>query len=192
MNTLNAHKLLAAAACAVALAATTGCASLPEASTMQADSTVAIGKFRLVRNGDDVALGDGIVANRAVLHVDGLDTGESFTADVGPNGEFYWPLEPGRYELAGMDFLVRGQRMNVDSRFRFDVADSGATYVGTVTLETTFENGFYGLSGQIDNYSIVDDCYLDCSNILARLGMPQDSAAVSLARAGDRLVSQKQ
>lgn len=191
MNTQRIHSLLTAAACTLAMALTTGCASLPEGNSSMADSTVAIGKFRLVRNGNDIALGKGFAANKAVLHVSNLDSGKSFTADVGPDGEFSWLLKPGSYELSGMDFLVRGQRMNVDSRFRFDVSASGATYVGTITLETTFANGYYGLSGNIDHYSIVDECFSDCNGILARIGLPADSAAISLARAGDQLVSQQ-
>ena len=186
------HRITAIAACAVALTAS-GCSSLPQTAATDsaaAGQAVVIGKFRLVKNGAEVNLGSGFLANKAVLHVEDSAGRERLSAAVGPNGEFTWALEPGSYQLSGIDFMVRGQRMNVDSRFEFDATSTTeATYVGTITLQTSFDSGYYGLNGVIDNYSIVDDCFTDCDGILARIGMPEGAAEVSLVRADEQLLS---
>lgn len=193
LNTTN--RIMAIAACAAALTAS-GCSNLPQTAATDsrlspaAGQAVVIGKFRLVKNGAEVNLGDGFLANKAVLHVEDSAGREQLSAAVGPNGEFTWALEPGSYQLSGIDFMVRGQRMNVDSRFEFDATSTAeATYVGTITLQTSFDSGYYGLNGVIDNYSIVDDCFTDCDGILARIGMPEGSAEVSLVRADEQLLS---
>ena len=181
------------AVCALVVAGMTGCSttvkSLGSGEDLAAQSTetkpaVVLGKFRLVKNGEDVPLGNGIFANNATLHLYCADSEKEVNAKVGPNGEFAWALEPGSYRISNIEFMVRGEPFAPATSFEF-VADANneATYVGTITLVTTGESGYYGLDGVIDSSSIDDDCDSDCAGMLARLDMNQDAATVSLIRA---------
>ena len=142
---------------------------------------VVLGKFRLVRNGQEVALGEGIFANSAKLHMylDGAD--REIVGKVGRDGEFAWALEPGDYTLSSIAFKHRGETIEPATSFAFTVsADRDASYVGTITLETTFSSGYYGTSGVIERFYITDDCATDCSKMLNNLGMADTVAASSL------------
>ena len=157
-----------------------------------ADDAVVIGKLRVVRNGTDVGLGRGFFASRATVDLIDLDTADHFEADVGENGEFAWTLAEGSYTLESIDFMVRGERVSLTGDFAFDVGRAcPATYIGTITVETTFDSGYYGLTGAIDGYSITDDCEADCAPMLTRLGVAADAATVALLRPAGRRVSRK-
>jgi hypothetical protein len=143
--------------------------------------TVVFGKFRLLRNGAEAKLGDGIFASSATLHL--YDQGErrEIAGKVGKGGEFAWVLPPGRYQVSSIGFDNRGERAATDTDFSFTVAaGSEAIYIGTITLETTFDSGYFGLNGVVDRYTVSDDCADDCADRLARLGLASGKATVSL------------
>lgn len=143
--------------------------------------TLVFGKFRLVRNGNEADLGTGPFANRAMLHmVNGKDD-RDIVGQVGDDGEFAWTLAPGRYQLTAIDFDSRGERETTETNFTFAVpADHEAVYIGSITLETTFESGYYGLNGTVDDYRVTNDCATDCANRLDRLGLSMDDMTVEL------------
>ena len=180
---------------ALVVAGMTGCSTTVKsvgsgddlaAQSTETDTAVVLGKFQLVRNGEQVALGNSIFANNATLHLYCEDSQEEIKAKVGPNGEFAWVLKPGSYRIANIEFLVRGESFAPKTNFEF-VADEAndATYVGTITLVTTFESGYYGMDGVIDSSSIADDCATDCPDMLTRLDMDKDAAKVSLIHAAE-------
>ena len=142
---------------------------------------VVIGKFRLLRNGEEVEFGDGIFANSAKLHIYKDGASQEIVGKVGRDGEFAWALEPGDYTLSSIAFKHRGETIEPSTNFSFAVsANHDASYVGTITLETTFNSGYYGTSGVIERFYITDDCSTDCSNMLGSLGMADAVAASSL------------
>ena len=144
---------------------------------------VVIGKFRLVRNGQEVQFGEGIFANSAKLHMyhDGAD--REIIGKVGRNGEFAWALEPGDYTLSSIAFKHRGETIEPATNFSFTVsANHEASYVGTITLETTLSSGYYGTNGVIERFSISDDCAADCGKMLGELGMADTLTSSSLLR----------
>ncbi len=151
------------------------------AATKATTDTVVFGKFRLLRNGNEANLGDGIFASSATLHL--YDQGErrEIAGKVGKGGEFAWVLAPGQYRVSSIGFDNRGERAETGTDFSFTVsAGNGAIYVGTITLETTFDSGYFGLNGVVDRYTISDDCANDCADRLARLGLSSETATVSL------------
>ena len=192
MMKTNLKAMFMSAVCALVVAGMTGCSttvkSIGSADDLAAQSTetknVVLGKFRLVRNGEEVALGDSIFANHATLHLYNAGNAEEIKAQVGRNGEFAWALVPGDYRITNIEFLVRGDTFAPSTKFSFVVEPGNeATYVGTITLVTTFESGYYGLDGVIDSSSVDDDCEADCAAMLARLDMPDEAATVSLITA---------
>ena len=189
MNLINRKNLLALCSI-VAVFALSACGTtartidsgeeLAKASAATAD-TVVFGKFRLLRNGSEANLGEGIFANSATLHL--YDQGErrEIAGKVGKGGEFAWVLAPGQYRVSSIGFNNRGERAETETDFSFTVsADSEAIYVGTITLETTFDSGYFGLNGVVDRYTVSDDCANDCAGRLERLGLSSDAATVSL------------
>ena len=146
-----------------------------------AGEPLVFGKFRLVRNGNEADLGTGLFANRATLRmVNGKDDRE-ILGQVGNDGEFAWTLAPGRYRLTAIDFDSRGERETADTSFTFVVpADHKAVYIGSITLEATFESGYYGLNGMVDDYVVTNDCAADCAGRLDRLGLSMDDMTVAL------------
>ena len=173
----------------LAMGALSGCATT--AKSIDSDATLAkaasstdavvFGKFRLIRNGHEANVGDGIFATTATLHLYQDGAGKAIVGKVGDDGEFAWALAPGQYRVSSIGFDNRGERAETDTDFTFTVsADHDAVYVGTITLETTFDSGYFGLNGAVDRYTISDDCMSDCSDRLARLGLSADAAAVSL------------
>lgn len=142
---------------------------------------VVFGKFRLLRNGEEVEFGESIFANSAKLHMyqDGVD--QEIVGKVGRDGEFAWVLEPGDYTLSSIAFKHRGETIEPATNFAFAVsANHDASYVGTITLETSFSSGYYGTSGVIERFFIRDDCAAECSKMLSNLGMAGTVAATSL------------
>ena len=186
--------ILMPAACALAALTMAGCSHTMIDSPLAADSgkALVIGKIELVKNGTEVKLGNGFFASQATLSLVNTNSLTRKTVDVGPGGEFAWALEPGRYRLSGIGFMVRGERIDVAGNFAFDAStDNAATYIGTINLQTTFDSGYYGLSGVIDSYTVSNDCSRDCAGILSRMGMPADAATVALLQPDQQLVSSK-
>ena len=147
------------------------------------DGTIVFGKFRLLRNGEEVSFGDGIFANSAMLNLYEAGSERQIVASVGRDGEFSWNLAPGEYRLSSIAFMFHGERFEPQTNFVFSVSSQhAASYVGTVTLESTFQSGYLGLNGAVDRITIVDDCHSDCASRLARLGLEGETAATSLPR----------
>lgn len=160
-----------------------GCASNPAPLAGAADGATVFGKFRLLRNGEEVIFGNGIFANSAMLNLYEADGERQIVANVGRDGEFSWNLAPGDYRLSSIAFMFHGERVEPQTNFVFSVsAEHAASYVGTVTLESTFQSGYLGPNGAVDRITIVDDCRTDCGSRLARLGLKGENAAVSLPR----------
>jgi hypothetical protein len=152
------------------------------AASMTGSETVVIGKFRLLRNGYEARLGNGFFATSAKLHVNRDGNPQEIVGEVGRDGQFVWILEPGNYRISSIAFDNRGDSVEPVTNFAFTVADGAdATYIGTITMEATFESGYYGLSGTVDRYAVIDDCAADCDARLAALGLSRDRAVVSLA-----------
>jgi hypothetical protein len=175
---------LAAAAlfsgCAVTAQSIDHADEVAQASDVSAEKVV-FGKFRLLRNGQEVEFGEGIFANSARLHLfqDGAD--QEIVGKVGRDGEFAWLMEPGDYKLSSIAFKHRGETIEPAANFAFTVsADHDASYVGTITLEATFNAGYYGTSGVIERFYISNDCAAECSKMLGDLGMADTLAATSL------------
>lgn len=172
------------------IVAATVAGSLVGSAAFAGDDALVIGKLRIVKNGTEVSLDRGFFANEASLRLVQLDSQERFQRKVGRGGEIAWDVEPGAYRVEGIDFMVRGERVSAQSNFVLNVtAATAATYVGTVTLEATFEGGYAGLAGSIDGYSVTDECAQDCAPILSRAGLADESLTVSLMRSNLQLFS---
>ena len=142
---------------------------------------IVLGRFRLVRNGNDARLGRGPFATRAMLHMAGGKDRREVVGQVGADGEFAWALAPGRYRLTAIGFDSRGERETAQTDFTFVVpADHKAVYIGSITLETTFESGYYGLNGTVEDYGVTNDCAADCARRLHRLGLSANDMTVAL------------
>ena len=110
-----------------------------------------------------------------------MGSGKQTIGRVGQDGEFAWALEPGNYEVVTIGFDNRGEHKQADANFTFAVSDAhDAVYVGTVSLETSFQSGYYGFNGTVDDYTVSNDCAADCSARLDRLGLSADSMDVAL------------
>ena len=143
--------------------------------------TLVYGKFRLLRNGDEVKLDDGVFANSAKLHIETESGSLEMIGKVGKAGEFAWALAPGDYQLTSIRVTNRSETTSPRTNFRFTVPAGGkAVYIGTMTLETTLDYGYYGLSGTFDSVTIDTDCATDCANRLAQLGLPAGDSVTSL------------
>lgn len=164
---------------------------LAQASEATAEKVV-IGKFRLIRNGQQVEFGDSIFANSAKLHMYQDGVNREIVGKVGRDGEFAWVLEPGDYTLSSIAFKHRGETIEPAANFAFSVsADHDASYVGTITLETTFSSGYYGTNGVIERFFITDDCAAECSRMLSDLGMADTVTASSLLHWETRVASNR-
>lgn len=189
MNTATWRIFPGAAACLFAMAGLSGCATTSSIDSQAelaelgpaSGQVVVFGKFRLIRNGEQAVLGEGILGNSATMRMEPAGGSDDILAEVGRNGEFAWALEPGLYRISSIGFSNRGARVEPITNFTFDVAaDSEAVYIGTVTMDTTFDSGFYGLNGIIDSYTVSDDCAVTCDSRLSRLGLADAEATVSL------------
>ena len=149
-----------------------------------------LGKLEVVKNGEPLRIGSSPLASQAKLTLINTATRKRHKVRVGRNGHFSWRLAPGQYQLSGIDFMVRGEPVTAQSNFVLTVTDAmPATYVGTVSLETRFESGFYGLSGTVDRLAVADDCRADCGPMLSQLGLDEGTVAVRLLRPNLELVS---
>jgi hypothetical protein len=156
-------------------------------ATSAAADTVVFGKFRLVRNGHEAKLGTSLFANTATLHLYERNGNEQFVGKVGQDGEFAWVLKPGTYRVSGIGFYNRGEKVEPVTDFTFDVPENErAIYVGTVTLETSFDSGYLGVNGTVDSYTIANDCATDCASRLENLGLPADGVMIALMQDNSR------
>lgn len=152
-----------------------------------ADSVV-FGKFTLVRNGEEARLGDGMFATTASLHVTSADGQGSIIGRVGKDGEFAWALAPGDYRITTIDFDNRGDREETGANLAFTVpADGKPVYIGTIRLEASFDNGYYGTNGAVDDFFVTNDCATDCARRLEALGLPAMAMHVGVVEAQYRL-----
>jgi len=162
--------------------------SSAELAAASAGEHVAFGKFRLVRNGYETKLGKGIFANSAVLYLYQTGDSDEIIGKVGMGGEFAWSLQPGSYQVSSIDFNNRGEKISLNTDFKFAVsADHPASYLGTMTLETTLDNGYYGVNGTVDRYTVTDDCAKECSRRLSQLGLSMEDATVALMQEQSQL-----
>ena len=158
-------------------------AGKPAVASVNTDTPV-FGRFRLIRNGEDVRLGEGFFANHATLHLHAPGESAPIKGKVGKNGEFAWALGAGQYRVTGIEFMARGDRFTVSTEVAFTASGKHrAAYLGTITLETALESGYHGMDVTAERYSVSDDCETDCDRMLADLGMPEGSATVALMRA---------
>ena len=181
-----------------AVAALAGCSMAPmvdsddvlaEASAESVDSLV-FGKLELIRNGHAANLGGGLFSSSATLHVDAADGSRRFVGQVGDGGEFEFALQPGEYRVTNIGFHNRGEKVETESNLAFVVPEgSNAVYIGTLTLETVFDSGYYGLNGAIEDFTVSDDCRTDCADRLTQLQLSTDAAIVALIRAESHLAS---
>ncbi len=145
------------------------------------DGTLVFGKFELVRNGHEVALGEGIFANSARLYVEDGGGAREITGSVGPGGEFGWLLAPGHYRVTSIAFRYHGQAIEPLTGFRFTVPEGyRASYVGTIRLEASFDQNYLGTRARVDRYAVSNDCQTECTSRLAAVGLEQDEATISL------------
>lgn len=183
------RNLTIAIAGVVAATSLTGCATTAEsidtagemAAANEAANAVVFGKFRLVRNGEDVEFGDSIFANSAKLYLSEAGSTGEIVGAVGRDGEFAWALQPGEYQVSSIAFKFHGETIEPATNFSFTVSpEYQASYIGTITLETMFDHGYYGVSGTIDRFSVSNDCKSECATRLSRLGLDENSATTSL------------
>lgn len=188
MNQIRSFGAAAAAVCL--LAGLGGCAttaghidSADELAREAGDraGTVVFGRFELLRNGHEVDFGDGIFASTATLNLTGSDSVKPIVGRIGRDGEFAWVLEPGTYRVTSIGFRYHAQKMEPLTGFTFTVPDGhAASYVGTITLEASFDQGLLGTLARVDRYTISDDCAAECEARLRRLGLTPENSTRAL------------
>lgn len=143
--------------------------------------TIVFGKFRLLKNGAETPLGEGFFSNVASLRLYRTDDQEEFTVKVRENGEFASALTPGEYYVMYISFKYRGETIRPETNFMFDVSDDGQpVYVGTITLDAKFKNGYHGSKGSFERYLVHNECASVCERRLAELGLDNAVAVTSL------------
>ncbi len=151
------------------------------ANSVNGNESIIFGKFRLVRNGSEAQISNGMFATQATLKIDNSGAEHGILGKVGKDGEFAWALEPGEYRVTSIGFDSRGEHMETDSGFTLTVpADRKAVYVGTITLEASVDYGYHATKGAVDDYAVADDCATDCARRLDALGLSEDDMTVSL------------
>ena len=146
------------------------------------------GRFRLLKNGNEIRLGDGYFSNFAALRLYRPADQEEFTGRVEADGEFAFDLAPGEYYLMSVAFRHRGETIEPETNFVINVSpDYAATYVGTLTLETTFSSGYAGMQGTFDRFVVSNDCAADCNRRLASLGLGNEGMTVDLPEWKDQV-----
>ena len=151
------------------------------AKSVNGSETVIFGKLRLVRNGANVDLSDGMFATTATLQLDNASRDHSIVGKVGKDGEFAWALYPGEYRVTSIGHDNRGQHVKTDTGLVLTVpAGEDAVYVGTITVEASFEYGMHVPRGEVEQFRINNDCATDCAARLESLGMSGDDMTVSL------------
>ena len=141
------------------------------------------GRLKLVRNGEVVRFGDGLLANSATLQLYQEGGSRQFTGRVGDDGEFSWTLPAGTYHVESIAFRVQDQLVKPETNFTFTVSpEHDASYLGTITLEATFDSGYLGVHGGVDRFTVWDDCAKDCARRLSQLGISDQASTSSLVR----------
>jgi len=184
-----AIRKLAFTAGILAAAGLAGCAAGIEKSAAEsgdaalaANESLVVGKFRLIRNGADVPLGDGVFSNTATLYLYKDGVGKKIAGRVGDGGEFAWPLAAGNYEISHVGFGFQGERHNAPTNLVFTVTEGReASYIGTIAMEVTLDTGYLGTFGSLDRFWISNDCATDCSRMLSATGLSSADLGMSLA-----------
>jgi len=143
--------------------------------------TTVFGRFRILKNGTEVHFGDGFFSNVAALRFYRPADQEEFTGRVEKDGEFSLKLAPGEYYLMSIAFKHHGETIEPETDYVFNVpADYDGSYVGTITLETTFSSGYTGMKGTFDRFVVSNDCKADCSGRMSDLGLTGKAVNVAL------------
>lgn len=184
------RRLVSLAAGGCLFAALSGCATtagnIDSAAELAREArdpaaTVVFGRFELLRNGHEVAFGDGIFASSATLNLAEAGSAQPIVGRIGRDGEFAWALEPGTYRVTSIGFRYQGQKIRPPTGFTFTVPDGyRASYVGTITLEASFDRGLLGTRVQVDRYTISDECAAECDGRLNRLGLEANQSTRTL------------
>lgn len=154
------------------------------AKVANGSDSVVFGKFTLVRNGEQAKLNDGMFATTASLQVVGDDGQGTVIGRVGKDGEFAWALAPGNYRVAAIGFDNRGEREETAADLAFTVpADGKPVYIGTIRLEASFDSGYYGTNGAVDDVFVKNECATDCALRLEALGLSTTSMHVDVVEA---------
>ncbi|MEJ2129820.1 MAG: hypothetical protein P8X81_13385 [Woeseiaceae bacterium] len=145
------------------------------------DESMVFGKFRLLKNGYETRLGEGFFGNTAFLRLYRADDQEEFSVKVKEDGEFSVRLAPGDYYLMSIAFKHKGETVEPETNFMFNVSDDyAANYVGTITLEAKFKTGYQGTKGSFDRFIVSNDCESVCETRLAKLGLEGIDTTTSL------------
>ena len=173
--------------------AMTGCAASGGANQYaDAEKTAVIGDLRLITNGVEERLGDGLFAADAGFRLEHEETGRDFNGHIGKNGTFEAKLMPGTYRIHTIFFKHHGEIIEADTDFVFSVADdAAATYIGTISLEATLDNSAHGVIGTADRFTVRNDCPSVCDSRMASIGLPHGHASVSLAHWVDQVAANR-
>lgn len=160
-----------------------GCATSGNAGQIaDAEKSAVFGDLRLITNGVEERLGNGLFAADAGFRLTHQDTGRNLDGNIGKNGTFEAKLAPGTYRIHTIFFKHHGEIIEAETDFVFTVANNAAaTYIGTISLEATLENGAHGIIGTADRFTVRNDCANVCDSRMASVGLPHGDTSVSLA-----------
>jgi len=171
----------------VGAAGLSGCAAITETARLDAESerlaagSLVVGKFELVRNGEEVPLGDGLFSNTVRMSLIGPGGDKEITVKAGDGGDFAWPLARGEYEISHVAFDFHGERLQAPTNLAFSVSDNvRASYIGSITLEVTLGSGYGGTFGSFDRFRVRNDCATDCDRLFTRAGISSEDTETAL------------
>jgi hypothetical protein len=164
------------------LAFTGGCAATSGDVLTADDGKAAVfGKFELVKNGQQVRIGEGLFAHHATLLFNEQGADDEIIGKVGRDGEFTWYLAPGDYHVSAVAFSNHGERVEPGVSLNFTVQpDMKAAYIGTIRVESSFDSGYYGTDARLGATTVRDDCWQDCAARLAELNLTEADLYVSI------------
>lgn len=175
--------LALAPALLTACAATTRNIDRMAAASLPSDEAVVIGRLVVIKDGREVTYSNGPLTSNAKLQLTDARHGTTVRAEVGPGGEFAWPLHPELYRIDAIEIVARGQRLVFPTYLSFAASgDTSATYVGTITLEVDIDSGYYGIEARPESMTVQNDCQADCEAILADLGFGRNDIGIALAQ----------
>ena len=100
---------------------------------------------------------------------------ETVIGKVGAEGEFTWWLAPGEYHVSAVTFSNRGERIEPAVSLNFTVhPEVKAVYIGTVTIDSSFDSGYYGTDARLDSTTVRNECRADCAARLEALKAVED------------------
>ena len=68
-----------------------------------------------------------------------------------------WALPAGTYQVESVAFRFQGQTIEPETNFTFTVSpEHDASYLGTITLEASFDAGYMGVHGVVDRFTVSD------------------------------------